>query len=207
GEPALGIAKGNVRDIPLLVGANAEEANLFLNGLTLPKAGYEQIVEFMFGKHSAEVLKLFPSGTDDNTASTLSKLFTINDFIAPARFLAGAYSSLKSDSFLYNFSRSGPGNPLGACHGSELPYVFGNFDKSLGYDDADFRLSSAMMNYWTSFARTGNPNSDGLPEWPVYSKEKDELLQFSERIKVEKGLCGKACDLAEEIRVKPLRKI
>ncbi|MBN2168452.1 MAG: carboxylesterase family protein [Actinobacteria bacterium] len=206
GDPVHSISRGNVRDLPLLIGANAREANLFLNGINLPKSNYEHIVEFMFGKHSGKILELFPAGTDDNAAATLSKLFTVNDFIAPARFLAGAYSNLKSNSFLYHFSRSGPGNPMGACHGVEMPYVFGNFNHALGFNDVDFRLSETMMSYWTSFARTGNPNCEDLPEWPAYSKEKDELLRFSERIEIEKGLCGKACDLAEEIKMERMRE-
>ena len=36
-----------------------------------------------------------------------------------------------------------------------------------------------MMNaYWTNFAKTGNPNRDGLPKWPVYSLKSDELIEF-----------------------------
>jgi len=36
-----------------------------------------------------------------------------------------------------------------------------------------------MMNtYWANFAKTGNPNSKELPQWTVYSTEKNVLLEF-----------------------------
>ncbi|MDY6795129.1 MAG: carboxylesterase/lipase family protein [Actinomycetota bacterium] len=202
GDPVARIARGDMHDLPLLVGANADEANLFLEGLTITGDKYEQIVEYIFGVHSAEILEMFPLGEDADATSMLSELLTVNEFIAPARFLAKSYEPLRSDSYLYRFSRSAPGNPLGACHGSEIPYVFGNFDEALGYTDADYELSSTVMGYWTAFTRTGNPNRDGLPEWPSYSKEEDEHLRLSETVSVNEGFYGEACDLAERIKLK-----
>ena len=58
-----------------------------------------------------------------------------------------------------------------------------------------------VMSYWTTFARTGNPNRYGLPEWPPYSKEEDRLLQFGETVSVNKGMYSEACDLAERIHL------
>ncbi|MBU1671525.1 MAG: carboxylesterase family protein [Actinobacteria bacterium] len=201
GNPVSQIAQGNVHDLPLLVGANANEANLFLEGMTVTGDSFEKIVNLVFGEYSNEVIDMFPLGENEDAATILSELFTVNEFIAPARFLAESFGSLQSNSYLYNFSRVAPGNPLGACHGSEIPYVFGNFDQALGYTDADHRLSRTIMSYWTAFARTGNPNRNGLPEWPPYSKEEDKLLQFGETISANKGLYSEACDLAERIHL------
>jgi para-nitrobenzyl esterase len=58
---------------------------------------------------------------------------------------------------------AGPG--LGAAHAVELPYLFrlGGYDFPLS--DSQQKLSDQMIGYWTAFARTGNPNGPGRPDW------------------------------------------
>lgn len=70
----------------------------------------------------------------------------------------------------------------GALHGAEVRYVFGNLDlpAQTAPDTKDQRVSQEIMGYWTSLAKTGDPNSPGLPAWPVYRN--DMLLHIgSER--------------------------
>ena len=61
-----------------------------------------------------------------------------------------------------------PGGPRawGAYHSGDLALVFGSTDKvGLGWNAADRALSRSMVTYWAEFARSGNPNSPGLPKW------------------------------------------
>ena len=60
----------------------------------------------------------------------------------------------------------------------EVPYVFANLPRGQGYDQTDDLLSDRIMTYWTRFAATGNPNGDGVPDWPRYSPETDASVEL-----------------------------
>ena len=53
-----------------------------------------------------------------------------------------------------------PPKDIGARHAGEIEYVFGTLDsvKGVKWTDADRALSSAIMAYWTNFAKSGDPN-------------------------------------------------
>jgi para-nitrobenzyl esterase len=54
-------------------------------------------------------------------------------------------------------------------HSAELYYVWNNLQiRDWPWAAEDRRLADVMSTYWVNFARTGNPNTDGLPLWPLY---------------------------------------
>ena len=81
---------------------------------------------------------------------------------------------------LYN---DGGQRRFGAYHSGELAYVFDNLGLvGIGWDAADRALSETMADYWVSFARNGNPNADGLPNWPVYNPDEDLVQVLDTRV-------------------------
>ena len=69
---------------------------------------------------------------------------------------------------------------LGAWHSGEMIYCYGNIpaDSKL-YTDRDRELSDQMTDYWINFAKTGDPNGEGLPQWDR-NLSSSELMEFGE---------------------------
>jgi para-nitrobenzyl esterase len=94
-----------------------------------------------------------------------------------------------------------------SVHSIELPYVFGDWDNSTGWwksiamfvqqlgvktadpglSVVDRNVSEAIMALWTSFAKTGKPSAEGVPDWPEYSGNMDRYLYICDRCEVRTG--------------------
>ena len=83
----------------------------------------------------------------------------------------------------YYFTKTN--NILSNYHAGELPYAYGNLWRHPGlYDQEDYELSEIMQQYWVNFAKTGNPNGAGLPEWEMKSNGQNKLLNLDTNIKM-----------------------
>ena len=64
--------------------------------------------------------------------------------------------------------------PYGAStpHGTEVAYIFGTMDgRGLPFRESDYEIGKMLTRYWVNFAEKGDPNGEGLPNWPLYTKE------------------------------------
>jgi para-nitrobenzyl esterase len=114
------------------------------------------------------------------------------------------HAASKNPIYEYQYDHAPPGKTA-PSHGSEVPYVFGNLQPRSGssgasYTEADRKLSNLLQTYWTNFAKTGNPNGAGLPNWPQFKPEERAYLEFKDdgSIVVNNGLRRKVCDLYME---------
>jgi para-nitrobenzyl esterase len=71
---------------------------------------------------------------------------------------------------------------LGAYHGEELYFLSSTFPVDWQADETDAALGKTIRTYWVQFARTGNPNGAGVPEWPAYSTEADDSMSLGRTI-------------------------
>ncbi|XP_028635137.1 pyrethroid hydrolase Ces2a-like isoform X2 [Grammomys surdaster] len=76
-----------------------------------------------------------------------------------------------------------------AEHGDDHPFVFGSFFGGMNFEltNEEELLKRRMMKYWTNFARNGNPNSEGLPYWPVLDQD-EQYLQLNTQPAVGRAL-------------------
>jgi para-nitrobenzyl esterase len=192
--------QGQQHDLPFLMGSNADEGRLFLRQIPVQNANaYTLMVRALAGRHAEEALRLLPCESNDVKAA-FARFSTVTAFVAPARMLARAMEQKKSPAFLYHFTRVSSNAKLlglGATHGAEIAYVFGTQRAPAAKDR---ELGNTMRACWIQFAKTGNPNGAGLPQWPAYKAATDEHLEFGDEIRTGRGLYKEACDLLEKLK-------
>jgi para-nitrobenzyl esterase len=123
-----------------------------------------------------------------------------------AERLARNQAAIGRPSYLYSFDHGYPAADaagLHAFHASELPYVFGTTDRTpalwprIPANAAEARMSEAMLNYWSSFARTGEPRAKGEPDWPRYGTTA-AYMHFGDVPQVSQRLLPGMFELHEE---------
>jgi para-nitrobenzyl esterase len=201
-DPAKLFDEGRYHDVPLIIGSNADEGTIFLKQLPIKRSvGYKLLMKAYFGDDAEKMLEIFPPDEED-ISKTLNRFTTISAFVYPARAIARAMSGAKSKIYLYHFTRIPAGAEelgLGAFHGLEISYVFGNPPALYEWKRYDENLSEVMSSAWAEFAATGDPNGEGLPGWPPYTPDKDEYMEFGDMVKMRSGLFARECDLLEKI--------
>lgn len=180
-------SEGKQAHVPLLAGWNHDEAGgSFLNAKQKPTAqSFRETAEKEFGEKADLFLSLYPAKDDAEAARSALDLAG-DRFIAYStwRWIEAHSETGESPVYRYRFDQAPPPDQyhpagMGAYHSAEIEYVFGNLDsKPISWTTADRKVSAEMMSYWTNFAKTGNPNGKGLPEWPEYQPENGWRLLY-----------------------------
>ena len=131
-------------------------------------------------------------------AAVLDALFTDRVFLGGTVRFAEARAARGRHVYLYQFDWPSPGGFL-ACHCLEIPFVFDNLanwpDAPMlkGAEPAEtVGLAQAMHRAWAAFARTGNPNHDGIPRWSIYDAADRITMRFDRVIGPAKDLAGRS---------------
>lgn len=173
-EPvAVTYAQGKQAHVPLLAGWNRDEQFGLGNGMTAEK--WRAFAQQKYPAHVADFLRVYPA---DNDAQAVRSAINYNSdtFIAFGtwRWIDAQTRTGDAPVYRYHFMLPAPPSKFHpgwwAFHSDDIEYVFGTLDTRPGavWRPEDRELSNQIMDYWTNFARRGNPNGAGLPDWPRF---------------------------------------
>lgn len=164
--------------VPLMIGTNSMDIGF----------GFAHSKDELFAAFGADRQKAMqaydPSGTGD--LRTVQYQVSMDRFmLEPARFVASVFASEGVPAFEYRFSyvaQSMRSKWPGAPHATEIPFVFDSVQAKYGNELApeDEKIAQAMLSYWVSFAKTGDPSTGNTPAWPRYTPATDMLMDFTE---------------------------
>lgn len=178
--PSRAFADDRAHDVPLMIGANDNEASV------MGTLGVSPSVLGVLGPRLSELRTLYGEIAEEEfQRQALGDAF----FVAPAAWVA-AQTADGAPSFLYNFTYVAArrrGIAPGASHGSEIPYIFRTWQRlpiPPGFiTDEDRAFSALISSCWVSFARDGAPTC-GDAAWPAYASDSDQIMLFGPQTRV-----------------------
>jgi para-nitrobenzyl esterase len=173
---------GRQARVPLIIGnCSAEIGGAFVSTVTSKEALFS-----LFGESEAEAKAAFDPDGNKEFAEVITKFNTDWVWGEPARMTARSFVAKRDPVYMYQFGYV-PASMrerarYGAGHGSEISFVFNTLNARWGNPGEatpeEKELARIMNSYWTNFAKTGNPNGKGLPVWPLYDTQKEQIMDI-----------------------------
>ena len=205
-HPLAVMKEGKCKNIDLIMGTNLHEAKLFTSlNPALRTLNDEKAIVFYLGsiginsENARNIINVYKEARagilSNEPKELLDSIVTDIMFRVPTLQILEAQSKYQPNTYNYLFTweTSISNGIFGACHALELPFVFNTFEdpgmKALAGNSTNTEsLCENMMNAWLSFAHNGNPNHDGIPNWPTYDKKSRTTLIFGKEIKTANEL-------------------
>ena len=191
-------AKGQQNDVPLLVGWNASEGfpvfaarSLMRSPPTAPrktKSDFVMAVSQRYGANADALLALYPATSDEQAMASANAL--VGDEIIAYQTWAWAVAQKRTGRapvYAYYYEHRSPFAPL-PMHISEVPFVFNDLSGAYAGGPppqspaaaVDLQLADRIASYWSNFAKTGNPNGAGLPNWPAFDGAGSQVMRLKD---------------------------
>lgn len=176
-SPDQSYRRGAQERVPLIIGATSADIGML--------SGSKERLFAMFGPRAAAARRAYdPTGTADDV-SVAAAVGGDMAMVEPSRYVAALFSDQGLPAWHFRFSyvaESLRDKMKGAPHASDIPYVMDTVRYRYGEATTarDEAMAKIMNRYWANFAKTGDPNGSGLPQWPRYDRKTDILMDFAE---------------------------
>lgn len=188
-SPLSAAESGETAGVDLIVGTTADEMRLFLWGVdadAVPDEVADAGIAFELpgaapdGQPAARRVRAQYEalrrrrGLPCDPASVLAAVQSDTRLRLPSLRLAERHAAHHRETRVYSFDQASAMPELGACHALDLPFTFGTLDAPgmpafAGNGRAERRVSDAMIEAWTRFARDGDPGGGVLGAWPPFA--------------------------------------
>jgi para-nitrobenzyl esterase len=168
--------------VPLMIGNNANDGTTLSANANMTVTEYVSFMKGRFGKDAGAVLAKYPANSTAEVQIRLAQIMTDYDFSDSVKFAAGSMGDISPDTYVYRYSYILPEQSNGAFHGSETLLLFG-----VPGIKPDPAVAANVVDLWTRFAKTGNPNGGMNVTWPNYSRQKGQYLDINITPSVRSG--------------------
>ncbi|WBY64082.1 carboxylesterase/lipase family protein [Thermocaproicibacter melissae] len=190
-DPAVAYRNGHEIDVPILVNNTTNELVIQPHFNSLEE--FEAYAQKRYGKDAAEYRRICdPQNTGDIATMRKNGTYNLSE-LANKTWAEMRAKDGKAVTYVSRFGPEIPGDDAGAFHSSELWFTFETLAKCWRpFKGKHYDLARMMCNYWTNFAKTGDPNgldADGtpMPEWKPYTLENPNSMFFGDVPQMEQG--------------------
>jgi para-nitrobenzyl esterase len=201
-------------DVPLLIGTVEFEVNFFPNTQLDPIDDTQLHTAVKQATRAADadvdkLIALYRKGRPTASPIDLSQIIASDGFRAQVVTEADRKVAQPAPVYMYYFTWKSPvrDGKLKSFHTLEIPFTVENVDeaKSMTGSGADrYPLQEKMSGAWAAFARNGNPNHKGLPNWPAFKSDQRATMIFDNQCKVVNDPHGEEFRALAALRPPPL---
>jgi para-nitrobenzyl esterase len=182
------------KDIPLLIGSNLNEMSANPTSPELrdrDKWTLDQAKSYLRQKHPENADALIAAYQKAYPNLKPGEWFKLDNVFRPGTVVTANAKADQRGAPVYNYLFAWRSPVLdgssGAPHDGEIPFAFNNIaltEQMNGGGKDAYDLSQKVSQAWINFARTGNPNNSGLPNWPAYTHEGGGTMIFDNKCDV-----------------------
>lgn len=179
------------KDVPMMIGTTIHEFSLstYVPQLrTIDKSAAIEYLKTKYGEKTEEFLRLFENTYPDYQPKDLIDTdFTFRPSAIEQAMIKARQGGAPVYTYMFTWESPVLDGILRSTHCMEIPFVFNNADihasMTGGGEDA-LELAEKMSQAWINFARTGDPNTEDLPQWPAYNCSEGAAMIFNDDCEV-----------------------